>query len=62
MPKEQKPKLTDEQRHARFVEMAREVEASEDPEDFERAFRKTVHPGPTHPQPDAGPPRPRKGQ
>jgi hypothetical protein len=32
------PKLTDAQRHARFKEMAREVEASEDPKDFERAF------------------------
>ncbi len=33
-----KPKLTDSERHKRFVEMAREVEASDDPEDFERAF------------------------
>jgi len=32
------PKLTDAERHARFKEMAREVEASDDPEDFERAF------------------------
>lgn len=36
------PKLTDEQRHARFVETAREVEASEKPEDFDRAFKTVV--------------------
>jgi hypothetical protein len=41
-----KPKLTDAERHARFVEMAREVEASEDPEDFAKAFgRVTGSPG-----------------
>jgi len=39
---EPKPKLTDAERHKRFVDMAREVEASEKPEDFERAFRKIV--------------------
>jgi hypothetical protein len=33
-----KPKLTDAERHKRFVEMAKEVEASPDPKDFERAF------------------------
>jgi hypothetical protein len=38
-----KPKLTDAERHKRFVEMAREVEASEDPKDFDRAFKKVVH-------------------
>ena len=32
------PKLTDAERHARFKEMAREVEASDDPKDFEKAF------------------------
>lgn len=32
------PKLTDAERHARFKDMAREVEASEDPKDFEEAF------------------------
>ena len=30
--------LTDAERHARFVETAREVEASDDPMDFEKAF------------------------
>jgi hypothetical protein len=39
-----KPKLTDAERHARFVEMAREVEASEDPKDFERAFERVTTP------------------
>jgi hypothetical protein len=34
-----KPKLTDAERHGRFKEMAREVEASEDPKDFDRAFK-----------------------
>lgn len=34
-----KPKLTDAERHKRFVEMAREVGASDDPKDFEKAFK-----------------------
>jgi hypothetical protein len=34
-----KPKLTDAERHKRFVEMAREVEASESPKAFDRAFK-----------------------
>ncbi len=33
-----KPKLTDAERHKRFVDMATEVGASEDPKDFEKAF------------------------
>jgi hypothetical protein len=37
-----KPKLTDAQRHKRFVEMAREVEASESPKDFDKAFKKVT--------------------
>jgi hypothetical protein len=37
-----KSTLTDAERHARFVETAREVEASEDPKDFERAFGRLV--------------------
>lgn len=36
------PKLTDEQRHARFVETARAVGASEDPKDFEGAFKRVA--------------------
>jgi hypothetical protein len=35
-----KPKLTDAERHKSFVETAKEVDASEDPKDFEKAFRK----------------------
>lgn len=37
-----KPKLTDAERHKRFVEMAKEVEASPDAKDFERAFNKVL--------------------
>jgi len=39
---EPKPKLTDAERHKRFVAMAREVEASDDPKDFEKAFKTVV--------------------
>lgn len=34
-----KGKLTDAERHKRFKAMAKEVGASEDPKDFERAFK-----------------------
>lgn len=37
-----KPKLTDTERHKRFVEMAKEVEASPDAKDFEKAFKKVI--------------------
>jgi hypothetical protein len=37
-----KPKLTDAERHARFVEMARKVGASDDPKDFEKAFTRVA--------------------
>ena len=37
-----KPKLTDAERHKRFVAMAREVEADESPESFERAFKQVT--------------------
>jgi hypothetical protein len=40
-------KLTDQERHKRFVEMAREVEASDDPKDFDRAFKKVLPPKPS---------------
>jgi hypothetical protein len=33
-----KPKLTDAERHKRFVEAAKKVEASDNIEDFNRAF------------------------
>jgi len=38
-----KPKLTDAERHKRFIETAKKVEASEIPEDFERAFAKVMN-------------------
>lgn len=37
-----KPSLTDAQRHARFVAMAREVEADETTEAFDEAFKRIV--------------------
>jgi hypothetical protein len=37
-----KPKLTDAERHARFVQTARDVGASEDPSAFERAWEKVI--------------------
>ena len=37
-----KHRMTDAERHQRFVEMAREVGASDDPKAFDRAFRKVV--------------------
>jgi hypothetical protein len=40
--KKARPKLTDADRHARFVETARKVGASEDPKDFEKAFKTVV--------------------
>lgn len=37
-----KPKLTDAERHKRFVAMAKEVGASDDPKDFDEAFKKVT--------------------
>ena len=37
-----KPKLTDAERHARFVETAREIGVDESPEAFDRAFDRVV--------------------
>ena len=37
-----KPKLTDAERHKRFVEMAKQVGASDDPKDFEKAFSRVT--------------------
>ena len=37
-----KPKLTDAERHQRFVEAAREVGASDQAEDFDKAFGKVT--------------------
>lgn len=37
-----KSKLTDAERHKRFVDMARKVQASDDPKDFDKAFKKVA--------------------
>jgi hypothetical protein len=37
-----KPKLSNKERHKRFVEMARKVEADESAESFERAFQGVI--------------------
>ena len=42
--KKSKEKLTDAERFKRFVDMAREVEASPDMKDFEKAFKKVAKP------------------
>jgi hypothetical protein len=39
------PALTDAERQARFLAMAKEVEASEDPKDFDKAFEKVTRLG-----------------
>ena len=38
----QKPKLTDTERHSRFVDMAHDVEADESPEAFNAAFDRLI--------------------
>ena len=42
--KDKKTKLTDTERHKRFLDMAREVEAQDDHDAFDAAFRKVVKP------------------
>jgi hypothetical protein len=37
-----KPKLTDAERHKRFLEEARRAEASDAPEDFDEALKKVA--------------------
>lgn len=44
-----KRKLTDVERHDRFLDMAREVEASDNPKDFDRAFKKIIKGGSASP-------------
>jgi hypothetical protein len=39
-----KPKLTDAERHRRFVEMARDVGASDDRKTFDKAFKRIARP------------------
>lgn len=43
-PQGARPKLTDAERHARFVQTAREVGVDENPGAFDRAFDKVVRP------------------
>lgn len=53
MPRKSAPKkakLTDAERHARFKDMAKEVGASEDPKDFEKAFRTVAIPSTASPK------------
>jgi hypothetical protein len=38
------PKLTDAERYKRFLDAAKEVGASDDSKDFDKAFRRVVHP------------------
>ncbi len=40
-----KSKLSDAARHERFKDMAREVEASEDAKDFDKAFKRVTDGG-----------------
>jgi len=43
VPKEpRKPKLTDAERHKRFLDMAKKVEASDRPEDFDAVFERVA--------------------
>lgn len=42
-----KSKLTDAERHKRFVDAAREAEASEDADDFDKAFEKVTKSDPS---------------
>ena len=48
----QKPPLTDAERHKRFVEMAREVGASDDAKAFDKAFKKVVVQAKPKPEPE----------
>lgn len=41
---EAKPKLTDAERHKRFVETAKEIGASESAEEFDKAFQLIARP------------------
>jgi hypothetical protein len=43
--KSKKTKLTDADRHKRFVDMAKEVGASDNPKDFDKAFKRVTKSG-----------------
>jgi hypothetical protein len=44
IPRKLVPEPDDPEESKRFIDTAREVEACEDTKDFERAFKKVVHP------------------
>jgi hypothetical protein len=44
MPKRNPPPPDEKPQRDRFIETAREIGTSEDPEDFERVFRKVMKP------------------
>jgi hypothetical protein len=46
-----KTKLTDAERHKRFVETAKKVEASDSTSDFDRAFKNVAGKAPTSERP-----------
>jgi hypothetical protein len=48
--KDKKPSLTDTERYKRFLDMAKEIGASDDPKDFEKAFSTVVHKKPQSPK------------
>jgi hypothetical protein len=50
MPRKPAPKPDDPEESQRFLDTAREVEASDDPKDFERAFAKVAQPKPKSPK------------
>jgi len=50
-----KPKHTDAERHARFVQTARDVEVDESPEAFDRAFDRLKIKTPPDDQASSGP-------
>jgi len=53
MPARKPPPPDEKPQRERFIETAREIGASEDPEEFERAFREVMRP--------EAPKRPQKG-
>lgn len=42
-PRRQPPHHADPDEYARFLEAAKQAEASDDPKDFDRAFEKVTH-------------------
>jgi hypothetical protein len=51
MPARKPPPPDEKPQRERFIETAREIGASEDPKEFERAFRKVVRPPLNPPKP-----------